>query len=159
MKTSEKFYPMAFKSRFSFNTDGQFEFQKPVFGNPICRVMALGEAGKVTEDDRSDIRGRSSFESHRGRGGSLPYTDTKCGPEAPATCSYVIRLPLKHTVPICFSKMYCSLFFYCINRQWASQRLEWWQLLALCCQGKYLAACRVSWEQVSTWPQSFPSLS
>lgn len=137
---------MAFKNGFRFNTDGQFEFQKPVFGNPICWVTALGEAGRVTEDgSRSDDGDRSSFESHSRRGGGLPHADTKCGPGAPR-CSFLRDSPASqtHCPDLLSPKRIVLLFSYCINRQWASQRLEWWQLSALCCQGKYLAACRVS---------------
>lgn len=54
IKTSEKFYPMAFWNRFSSNTDGQVEFQKSVFVNPACQVMAYHEADEVAEGDRHD---------------------------------------------------------------------------------------------------------
>lgn len=45
---------MALWTRFSSNTDGQVEFQKPVLGNPACQVMAYHGADEVAEDDRHD---------------------------------------------------------------------------------------------------------
>lgn len=45
---------MAFWNRVSSNTDGQVEFQKPVFGSPACQVMVYREAGEMAEDDRRD---------------------------------------------------------------------------------------------------------
>lgn len=132
--------------------------QNPVVGNPACQVMAPGEAGKSGwrwEMTTGQAQLREPCQEQRWPFLCQAWTRKRLLLLVPS----VIHLPLRYTVSDLLLQNVLFVIFYCMNGQWASQRLEWWQLLALCCQGKYLAAYWVSWEQVSTWPQSFPNLS
>lgn len=148
-----EFHPTAFWNRFRFS-----RWKPWIAGTCFWTLPAgwrlSGEAGKWLQ---RTVGGSVWEQDGRSRKPSCSCTP-RPGPQAMLESATIICLLHKYILGrVCFLKLYGYIFIASME-QWASLRLAW-QLLALYCQGNYLAAHGVSCEQVSTWPQSFSSLS